>query len=140
MEGDTPPYTFTIPYSEHMVDRDNLLINIYQQDGNVTKPAEGVTYAINENGDIILSSQTKQNLVVKLLVVLLSLMTLKARQQLITAVTLEGNILTLKKQIMKHLLGDLSSLTPNITSTGNTLTITKAKWFNQLNLQMQTNI
>lgn len=125
-EGDTPPYTFTIPYSEHMVDRDNLLIHIYQQDGNVTKPAEGVTYAINENGDIILSSQTKQNLVVKIAGGVAESNDPEARQQLITAVTLEGNILTLKKANNETLTCDLSSLTPNITSTGSTLTITKA--------------
>lgn len=122
--GDQAPYTHTINYSQHQLSRSDLIVAIYDSNTDLAINQD-ITWTINENGDITLSSQEK--VAVKVLIAggAATATDSEARQQLISTATLEGNTLKLNKADGSSITCDLSAIAPNITSTGNTLTITK---------------
>ena len=121
--GDSAPYTYTILYSQHQLSRSDLIVAVYDSTTNL-EINKDITWTINENGDITLSSQEK--VAVKVLIAGGAAVATdsEARQQLISTVTLDGNILKLNKVDGSSITCDLSSFSPTIKSTDNTLTVT----------------
>lgn len=121
--GDQAPYTHTINYSQHQLSRSDLIIAVYDSNTDLAINQD-ITWTINENGDITLSSQEK--VAVKVLIAggAATATDSEARQQLISTVTLEGNTLKLNKVDGSSITCDLSAFAPNITSSDSTLTIT----------------
>lgn len=120
--GDSAPFTATILYSQHQLSRSDLIVAVYDSATNL-EINKDITWAINENGDITLSSQEK--VAVKVLIAGGAAVATdsEARQQLISTVTLEGNTLKLNKVDGSSISCDLSAFAPNITSSDSTLTI-----------------
>ena len=120
--GDQAPYTHTINYSQHQLSRSNLIVAVYDSNTDLAINQD-ITWTINENGDITLSSQEK--VAVKVLIAggAATATDSEARQQLISTVTLEGNTLKLNKVDGSSITCDLSAFAPNITSSDSTLTI-----------------
>ena len=121
--GDNAPYTHTILYSQHQLSRSDLIVAVYDSATNL-EINKDITWTINENGDITLSSQEK--VAVKVLIAggAATATDSEARQQLISTVTLDGNTLKLNKVDGSSITCDLSSFSPTINSSDNTLTIT----------------
>lgn len=122
--GASAPFSYTITYSHHQLSRSDLIVAVYDSATDLVIDKD-ITWTINENGDITLSSQTKKAVKVLIAGGAATAIDSEARQQLISTVTLEGNTLKLNKVDGSSVTCDLSSLSPNITSTGGTLTITK---------------
>ena len=120
--GDNAPYTHTINYSQHQLSRSDLIVAVYDSSTNL-EINKDITWTINANGDITLSSQEK--VAVKVLIAggAATATDSEARQQLISTVTLEGNTLKLNKADGSSITCDLSAFAPNITSSDSTLTI-----------------
>lgn len=120
--GDQAPYTHTINYSQHQLSRSDLIIAVYDSNTNL-EINQDITWSINENGDITLSSQEK--VAVKVLIAggAATATDSEARQQLISTVTLEENTLKLNKVDGSSITCDLSAFAPNIDSSDDTLTI-----------------
>lgn len=120
--GDSAPYTHTINYSQHQLSRSDLIVAVYDSSTNL-EINKDITWTINANGDITLSSQEK--VAVKVLIAggAATATDSEARQQLISTVTLEGNTLKLNKVDGSSITCDLSAFAPNITSSDSTLTI-----------------
>lgn len=120
--GDNAPYTHTINYSQHQLSRSDLIVAVYDSSTNL-EINKDITWTINANGDITLSSQEK--VAVKVLIAggAATATDSEARQQLISTVTLEGNTLKLNKVDGSSITCDLSAFAPNITSSDSTLTI-----------------
>lgn len=121
--GTAAPYTYTILYSQHQLSRSDLIVAVYDSATNL-EINKDITWTINENGDITLSSQEK--VAVKVLIAggAATATDSEARQQLISTVTLDGNTLKLNKVDGSSITCDLSSFSPTINSSDNTLTIT----------------
>lgn len=121
--GDSAPYTHTINYSQHQLSRSDLIVAVYDSSTNL-EINKDITWTINADGDITLSSQEK--VAVKVLIAggAATATDSEARQQLISTATLEGNTLKLNKVDGSSITCDLSAFAPNITSSDSTLTIT----------------
>lgn len=121
--GDSAPYTHVVLYSQHQLSRSDLIVAVYDSATNL-EINKDITWTINENGDITLSSQEK--VAVKVLIAggAATATDSEARQQLISTVTLDGNTLKLNKVDGSSITCDLSSFSPTINSSDNTLTIT----------------
>lgn len=121
--GASAPYTYTITYSHHQLSRSDLLVSVYDSATDLEIDKD-ITWTINENGDITLSSQDKKNVKVLIAGGAATAIDSEARQQLISTVTLDGNTLTLTKVDGTSITCDLSSFSPTISSSDDTLTVT----------------